>query len=234
MSDSEPMFDIAGMDGPLGQRVYTTLRDNILSMSLEPGAFLRKGALCKQLGVSRSPVAEALGKLSADGLVDIVPQSATRVSRFFIPELREESFLREAIEVAAVGKVANERTDEQIMKLTRNLRLQGLLVEDRDYQGFFEADLEFHDLILAFTGFSKVAISAAQMSLQLRRARVLILPEQGRPNEAVAEHEAILSAIKQQDADAAKAAMSHHLGQLIRRIEPLERQYPDFFRPNRE
>lgn len=234
MLEQEPMLDIAGMEGPLGQRVYTALRDSILSMDLRPGTVLRKGALCEQLGVSRSPVAEALGRLSTDGLVDIVPQSATRVSRFFIPDLREESFLREAIEVAAVGKVTAERTDEQITKLARNLRLQSLLVEDQDFQGFFEADLEFHDLILAFTGFPKVASSAAQMSLQLRRARILILPEQGRPKAAVAEHMAILTAIKNQDVRAAQAAMSLHLGQLIERIEPLERQHPDYFRPNRE
>lgn len=231
---AELKIDIAGMEGPLGQRVYTCLRDSILSLALEPGTVLRKGALCAQLGVSRSPVAEALGRLSTDGLVDIVPQSATRVSRFFIPELREENFLREAIETAAVGKVAKERTDEQLIKLSRNLRLQELLVEDLDFQGFFEADLEFHDLIFAFTGFPKVATAAAQMSLQLRRARQLILPEQGRPKEAVAEHKAIVSAIKRQDVSAAQAAMSLHLGQLIKRIEPLEHQHPDYFRPNPE
>ncbi|PJI84275.1 GntR family transcriptional regulator [Yoonia maricola] len=232
MPEPKPMLNIAGMDGPLGQRVYTALRDSILSMALAPGTVLRKGALCAQLGVSRSPVAEALGRLSTDGLVDIIPQSATRVSRFFIPELREENFLREAIEVAAVRKVALERTNAQLMKLTRNIRLQGLLVEDQDFQGFFEADLEFHDLILAFTGFPKVANAAAQVSLQLQRARVLILPEEGRPGEAVAEHKAILSAIEAQDATAAQIAMSQHLGQLIKRIEPLELQHPEFFRPN--
>lgn len=232
MPDSTPMLDIVGLDGPLGQRVYTTLRDNILSMRLAPGTILRKGALCEQLGVSRSPVAEALGRLSTDGLVDIVPQSATRVSRFFIPDLREENFLREAIEVAAVGKVAAERSEDQLTRLTRNLRLQGLLVEDHDDQGFFEADLEFHDLLLGFTGFPKVATAAAQMSLQLRRARLLILPEPDRPKETITEHEAILAAIKQQNVPEAKVAMSRHLGQLIQRIEPLELQYPEYFRPN--
>ena len=74
-------FDINGLDGPLGQRVYSVLRINILEMTLKPGAVLRKGALCDQLGVSRSPVAEALGRLSSDGLVDIIPQSATRRPR---------------------------------------------------------------------------------------------------------------------------------------------------------
>jgi DNA-binding GntR family transcriptional regulator len=231
MTKHAPMPDINSLDGPLGQRIYTVLRDAILSMHFEPGTVLRKSALCEQMGVSRSPVAEALNRLSSDGLVDIVPQSATRVSRFSIPELIEESFLREAIEVAAVGKVARERTDDQLTKLSRNLRLQSLLVEDGDVQGFFETDLEFHDLILTFTGFPKVAVSAGQLSLQLNRARMLILPEKGRPAEAVAEHRDILTAIKNQDVSAAKTAMSRHLGQLITRIQPLEGQHPDYFRP---
>lgn len=232
MTDQTFTLDINSLDGPLGQRVYTALRNKILTMAYEPGFVLRKGALCEQLGVSRSPVTEALNRLSTDGLVDIIPQSATRVSQFSLFELREDSFLREAVEVAAVAKVAQERTEEQLTILSRNLKMQALLVEDEDFQGFFEADLEFHELILAFTGFPKVAVTAGQMSLQLRRARMLILPEKGRPAEAVAEHQAILAGIKARNGAAARSAMSHHLRQLITRIEPLERQHPEYFRPN--
>ena len=232
MTDQTFTLDINSLDGPLGQRVYTALRNKILTMAYEPGFVLRKGALCEQLGVSRSPVTEALNRLSTDGLVDIIPQSATRVSQFSLFELREDSFLREAVEVAAVAKVAQERTEEQLTILSRNLKMQALLVEDEDFQGFFEADLEFHELILAFTGFPQVAVTAGQMSLQLRRARMLILPEKGRPAEAVAEHQAILAGIKARNGAAARSAMSHHLRQLITRIEPLERQHPEYFRPN--
>lgn len=224
-------FDINSLEGPLGQRVYTVLRGRILDMTLEPGAILRKNTLCDQLGVSRSPIAEALGRLSSEGLVDIIPQSATRVSRFSMAELMEESFLREAVEVAAVALVAKNPTDDQILRLSRNLRLQSLLVEDRDFQGFFEADLGFHEMILSFTGFPKVNVVAEEMSLQLHRARKLMLPEPGRPTEAVAEHEAILQAIKEKDAPTARSAMSRHLRQLIKRIEPLEREHPEYFRP---
>jgi len=230
VSPTLPTLTIDGLEGPLGQRIYSALRTGILDLRFTPGMVLRKGALCEQLGVSRSPVAEALGRLSSDGLVDIVPQSATRVSRFSMEDLREESFLREAVEVAAVAKVADAHTDDQITRLTRNLRLQGLLVEDADFQGFFQADEDFHELILDFTGFPKVALAANQMSLQLRRARILLLPEKGRPEEAVAEHCAILDAIRAHDAEAARTAMSLHLRQLITRIAPLERQHPDYFR----
>jgi DNA-binding GntR family transcriptional regulator len=214
----------------LGQRVYSVLRANILEMGLEPGATLRKGALCDQLGVSRSPVAEALSRLSSDGLVDIIPQSATRVSQFSLAALLEENFLREAVEVAAVARVAMDRTDEQLTRLSRNLRLQGLLVEDGDIEGFFEADLAFHELILSFTGFPKVTLVAEEMTLQLRRARKLILPEPGRPADAVAEHQAIVNAIEAKDPDAARTTMERHLRQLTKRIVPLEREHPDYFR----
>jgi len=218
------------LDGPLGQRVYTALRRNILDMSLKPGAVLRKSVLCEQLGVSRSPITEALGRLSSERLVDIIPQSATRVSQFTLAQLLEENFLREAVEVAAVAQVAHVRTADQLTRLSRNMRLQGLLVEDADFQGFFEADLEFHEMILGFTGFTRVAHVAEEMTLQLRRARKLILPEPGRPAQTVAEHQAILDAIEAQDEERARTAMSFHLRQLVKRIEPLERQHPEFFR----
>jgi len=223
-------LDITSQDGPLGQRVYAILRSSILEMTLKPGEILRKAALCDQMGVSRSPVAEALSRLSSEGLVDIIPQSATRVSRFSLAELLEENFLREAVEVAAVARIAQSRTDEQLRRLSRNLRLQALLVEDTDFQGFFEADLDFHALILSFTGFPKVNLVAEEMTLQLRRARKLMLPEPGRPAQAVAEHNVILGAIEAKDVDAARAAMAHHLRQMNHRIVPLERQHPDYFR----
>ncbi|MGY9032910.1 MAG: FCD domain-containing protein, partial [Rhodobacterales bacterium] len=116
--------------------------------------------------------------------------------------------------------------------LSRNLKMQRLLVEDEDFQGFFEADLEFHELILAFTGFPKVTVTAGQISLQLNRARMQILPEPGRPAETVAEHQSVLAGIEVRDVDAARSAMSLHLRQLITRIEPLERQHPEYFRPS--
>lgn len=224
------VLDINGLEGPLGQRIYSALRASILEMALKPGEIIRKSALCEQLGVSRSPVTEALGRLSSDGLVDIIPQSATRVSQFSLAELLEENFLREAVEVAAVARVATNRTNEQLTRLSRNLRYQALLVEDEDFQGFFEADLELHELILSFTGFPKVNLVAEEVTLQLRRARKLILPEPGRPAQAVSEHQGILKAIEAKDVDAAQSAMTLHLRQMTKHLEPLEREHPEYFR----
>ncbi|UTW12107.1 GntR family transcriptional regulator [Marinobacterium rhizophilum] len=227
---TQNLTNIEDLSGSLAQRVYQSLHEAILSMDYPPGTILRKGAICEQLGVSRSPVSEAIARLSADGLVDVIPQSATKVSCLSMDEIREASFLREALELAAVSRVAERRSDEQLTQLTRNLRLQELLVDDGDFAGFYAADEEFHALLMEFTGFPGVSSVAASVSLQLKRARMLLLPEAGRPAEAVKEHKAVVDAIRASDPGAAQAAMKHHLGQLISQIEPLENQHPDLFR----
>ncbi len=228
--ETEALSDLRNFSGSLAQRVYQALRKAILSMAYPPGLVLQKAVICDQLGVSRHPVSEAIARLAAEGLVDVVPQSATKVSSFSLNEIREAMFLREALELAAVGRVASHHTDEQLARLSRNVRLQRLLVEDDDRDGFYTADEEFHSLIMEFTGYPKVSSVASTVSLQLTRARMLILPEPGRPAEAVVEHEAILEAIRSRDPVLAMAQMSLHLSQLISRIEPLEEQRPELFR----
>lgn len=216
-------------DGPLSQRVYLTVKDAILTLEFPPGAVLRKAAICEALGVSRSPVAEAIARLSSEGLVDVVPQSATRVSYFSMHEIREGSFLREALELAAIARVAQTRSDEQITQLRRNLRLQALLIEDGDIPGFYQADEEFHALLMRFTGFPRLTDVAQTVSLQVSRARVLLLPTPGRVAETLAEHHAIFDAIEAGDPDTAQSALRHHLGQLTPRIEALEAERPELF-----
>mgnify|MGYP002662527171 CR=1 FL=1 len=91
---------LAQFSGPPGARVYQTLRQAILSVSYRPGEILRKPEICEVLGVSRSPVADAVARLAAEGLVDVVPQAGTFVARFSMEEIREGAFLREAAELA--------------------------------------------------------------------------------------------------------------------------------------
>jgi len=227
--DPTLLRDLATLEGSLAQRVYLAVKEGILSLDFPPGAILRKGAICETLGVSRSPVSEALTRLSEDGLVDIVPQSGSRVSYFSMPEIREGAFLREALELAAAAKVARDRSEDQMMRLNRNLRLQTLLVEDNDYAGFFEADQEFHAMLMRFTGFGRLSEIAEAVSLQVLRARILLLPEPGRITDTLVEHEAVLDAIRARDPDAVREAMRHHLDQLMPRIEILSRTRPDLF-----
>lgn len=217
--------------GSLGQRVYQTLREAILSLAYRPGEILRKPEICEALGVSRSPVADAVARLAVEGLVDVVPQAGTFVARFSMEEIREGAFLREAIEVAAIERVAETITEEQLTQLRRNLTVQAALIADGDVPGFYQTDAAMHELLLSFTGFRKLAQVSETAWLHVNRARQLILPVPGRIAATLEEHRAILAALEARDPDAARLATRAHLRQLITYLEPLERDRPDLFDP---
>ncbi|PVB60521.1 GntR family transcriptional regulator [Labrenzia sp. 011] len=228
-SDEFPLPDIGRLTGSLAQRVYEALRSAILAMDLPPGTVLRKQLICEKLGVSRSPVTEAITRLAGEGLVEVIPQSGSRVAKFSMSEIHEGAFLREAIELAAVARVAAERTEDQLSELTRNLRLQALCLEDYDEAGFYREDERMHELIFSFTGFPKLNALAASGWLQVNRARQLLLPMRGRAEEAYEEHKVILEAVRARDPEKARRAMRKHLSRLVTRLEPLVETRPDLF-----
>ncbi len=217
------------LQGSLGNRVYLTLREAILAVAYRPGEILRKPEICAELGVSRSPVADAVARLAGEGLVDVVPQAGTYVARFSMAEIREGAFLREAIEVAAIGRVAVTITEDQLTLLRRNVAVQGVLVEAHDFTGFYKLDSEMHELILGFTGFRKLSVFTDTAWVHVHRARKLLLPMPGRVEETLTEHKQILAALEARDPVVARRAVHHHLGQLVRLLEPLERERPDLF-----
>ncbi|MBA3910111.1 MAG: GntR family transcriptional regulator [Rhodobacter sp.] len=230
-SAAERLRPLSAYSGSLGQRVYQTLRHAILSLAYRPGEILRKPEICEALGVSRSPVADAVARLQAEGLVDVVPQAGTFVARFSMQEIREGAFLREAIEVAAIERVAAIITDEQLQMLRRNLTVQAALVGDGDIPGFYAMDAALHELLLSFTGFPRLAQVSETAWLHVNRARQLILPVPGRVQATLAEHNTILAALEAHDPAAARKAVQAHLRQLVTYLEPLERDRPDLFNP---
>ena len=218
--------------GSLANRVYLALKEAILCIAFRPGEILRKGEICAALGVSRSPVSEAVVRLAAEGLVDVVPQAGTFVARFSMAEIREGAFIREAIELAAVERVAEIVTEQQLAELRRNLRTQEALVADGDHAGFYKLDGEMHGMILSFTGYRRLQQVSETAWLLVNRARQLVLPIPGRVAATLAEHRAIVAALEARDPERARAATRAHLSQLLTYLEPLERERPDLFSPD--
>lgn len=220
---------VNNMSGPLADRVYTALKSAIMAMDVPPGAFIRKSALCDYFGLSRSPVTDALAKLSVEGLVDIVPQSGTRVARLSMQAVREDVFLRECLEVAAASHAARNRPDGIVARLNRNIEMQKLLVADGDIDEFMRTDIAFHQEIMATTGVSRLPNVVRTVSPSVDRARKLLMPEPGRMADTVDEHIKVAAAIQQQDETAAAEAMRYHVCQVLQRLEPLEAARPDLF-----
>ncbi|MEO6301521.1 MAG: GntR family transcriptional regulator [Paracoccaceae bacterium] len=228
----QPLRPLDGFNGSLAQRVYASLRHAILSLDLRPGDIVRKPEICQILGVSRSPVSEAVARLAAEHLVRVVPQAGTYVARLSLDEIREGAFLREALEVAAVERVAQTVTEDQLVQLRHNIHLQAELIKLGDFAGFYQTDAAMHELILTFTGFKRAAVMADTSWVHVNRARQLILPAAGRIEATLTEHQAILTAIEGRDPAKARDAIRHHLGRLIGYLEPLALSRPDLFEPD--
>ena len=216
-------------EGTLANRVYLSLREAIVGLRYAPGEVLRKAEVCAALNVSRSPVSGAVARLAADGLVDVHPQAGTYVSRISMAEIREGAFIREALELAAIEHVARRVTDEQIGLLKRNLRIQRVMLDDGDQTGFYEHDAQMHELLLAFTSYRRLCRISESVRSQLDRARQLLLPAPGRLQEAYREHEAVVRALEARDAERAREALRHHLGQLVTMLTTLATREPALF-----
>ncbi|MGC1489448.1 MAG: GntR family transcriptional regulator [Albidovulum sp.] len=230
--DAPPVLrPLDDFSGSLANKVYLSLKQAILSLAFRPGEIIRKPEICEILGVSRSPVSEAVARLATEALVDIIPQAGTFVARFSMDEIREGAFLRQALELAAVERVAETITEEQLAQLRRNLRVQSALIDDHDFAGFYKLDAEMHEMILSFTGFRRLASLADTSWVHVNRARQLILPAPGRVEATLLEHQAIFAALEARDPARAREATRHHLGQLVTVLEPLVEQRPDLFAP---
>lgn len=225
------LLPLERFQGSLGQRVYHSLKHAILTLAFRPGDIIRKPEICDRLGVSRSPVADAVAKLASDGLVDVVPQAGTFVTRLSMTDIREGAFIREAIEVAAAELVAPIITEDQLRELRRNVRMQEALVADGDAQGFMALDGQMHEMMLSFTGYPRLPQVSQTAWLSVHRARQLILPVEGRMQATLDEHRSILAAFEAHDPLAARLAVQHHLRQLLTYLQPLERAHPELFSP---
>src|SRR5258708_10480081 len=156
------------------QRVQDVVRDAIVRLELPPGTPIDKAALCARLGVSRFPVSEALGRLAAEGFVEVLPQRGTRVALIDLADCRQAMFIRRALEAEAIRAIVPRADAALLAALDKNLREQEAALGSDHGGRFHELDLELHELLLGFLGYERVkhAVEAARASLD--RARLFM------------------------------------------------------------
>ena len=213
----------------LKQKAYLALQKSILDLEFRSGQLLRKNDLCKRFGISRTPLSEAIALLVHDGLVEVVPQAGTCVARFSMEDLLEGAFIREAIEVAAIMKLAEIITGPQLLELRRNLRLQRAFIDDGDSQGFYALDAQFHAILLNSTGYKRLNRVADSAWMNVNRVRRLLLPIEGRLEATFNEHKKIYDELQQKNPAKAGQVLKDHLGQLITYVLPIEQEHPEYF-----
>lgn len=214
--------------GSVTQSVTDQLRRAIVTLELKPGEILDKGAICERLGVSRFPVSEALARLQSEGLVEILPQRGSLVSRVRIADVVEYMLIRKALESEAVRALVASRPAGLAEKLEANLAEQSAAARRGDRDTFHRYDVEFHEILFSAMQFDRIRAVIEAARANLDRARLLILDPR-RLSLTQAEHKAIADGIAAGDADAAARAMRAHIDKVTGELLDFARQSPELF-----
>jgi len=211
-------------------QVFEKLRELIVSLELKPGAALARGELAEAFGLSQTPIRDALIQLRDEGLVDIYPQHTTVVSRIDIAAARQAHFLRRSLELEIVRVLAERDDPALIDRLRAHIDMQRAHREADRYQGFLEADRAFHREMHQAAGVAGLWELEQRYSGHVDRLRRLHLPEAGKADRILRDHQRIVEAIARRDAAGAQAALREHLSGTLSQVDDICERYPDYVR----
>jgi DNA-binding GntR family transcriptional regulator len=196
---------------------------------LEPGRQISENELAARLGVSRTPIREALQRLREERLVAVVPQYGTFVTHISESAVSDAQFVREALECAAIRGTALRARDQDLAALEGIIRRQDAAREANDSDSFYVLDDELHQLLCDLSGHD-IAWSLSQRAKgHLNRIRRLSMPEPGYMMEMIGEHRAVVAAVAAHDPDEAEQALRHHLRMVLSTLPAIREQHPDYF-----
>jgi GntR family transcriptional regulator, rspAB operon transcriptional repressor len=194
--------------------VFDVLRENILGRGFRPGDRLDVRALADQLGVSATPVKDAITRLAAEGLVEIRPRSGTFVAEI-APEAVAETFeIRRALECLAAERVVSRLTPELLARFESIVTAMDRSVStERDRADHERKNVELHTLLVATSGNGRLAELYRSLNAHLTIARIHSRrrPDNARLEQERREHRAILDALEARDARALVVALDRHI-----------------------
>jgi DNA-binding GntR family transcriptional regulator len=196
--------------GSLRERALDTIRSRILDQQYPPGSLLSENQLAEELGISRTPIREALRELAAGGLVRILPQRGVEVSEPSVQDIVEVYQLREQLECFAARLAAEHLTPADARSLAADHAEALAHVAAGRLQDAYEASVRLHAQIVALTRNARLARFMSQLGDQVHRFGMLTL-RHGRAPRALEEHGRIIEAILARDGAAAEALMREHL-----------------------
>ncbi len=196
---------------PLRDIVFQTLRNAIITGELQPGERLMETQLGERLGVSRTPIREAIRKLELEGLVVMVPRKGAQVAQFTEKDIQDVLEVRGALEALA-AKIACKRMDDRaFLKLQLAIAEYSYAAKNKDLEMMIEKDVEFHEIIVGATQNDKLIQIFNNLREQVNRYRITYLKNTEDAESVQAEHLEILEALKNKDEELASSLASKHI-----------------------
>ena len=195
---------------PLRDVVFNTLRDAILTGKLQPGERLMENQLAEKLGVSRTPIREALRMLELENLVELVPRKGAQVLDMSEKDIIDVLELRGALEALGVKLACKNMSDEEILKLKKAHSDMMQIFESGDVEKMADADENFHDIIFNATGNDKLIQIISNLRIQVYRYRLAHLKSPGQKVVIEEQHNKIINAIENRiPSEGSKVAYEH-------------------------
>ncbi len=194
----------------LSEVVYEMIKQRLLSHELEPGTKLREEDLADQLGVSRTPVREAINKLEREGLVEIIPRYGTFVANISSKDVEEIYQIREALECLAMRLALPRFRKDKLLELARIHKECKVPLEKGDFDPFIKVDTTFHDLLVKLSKNKRLIRLMSNLNNQIRLGRLESFSVPGRAKKSLNEHERIIEAMLKGNAEEAEDFLRQH------------------------
>lgn len=205
------------------------LKDNIVSLDLEPGTLVSENEIAMELGLSRTPVREAIIDLSKASIIEILPQRGSYVALIDSKMVEESRFLREVLDSAVIEVACESISSEVLNMLEENVHLQEFYLEKGDAERIYTLDNEFHKLI--YTAAEKDIIYEMRSTIMIHFDRVRTLSvETVKDMKIVSDHRLMLEAIKAKDKVKAVELVNKHLSRYRVDENTIREQFPGYFK----
>lgn len=196
---------------PLRDVVFNTLREAILKGELKPGERLMELQLAAKLGVSRTPIREAIRMLEQEGLAVTMPRKGAEVAKMTLKDMEDVLEIREALDELAAQVACIRISEEQLERLQEKKADFEHILKSGDVKLMAEADVRFHDVIYEATGNPKLVNLLNNLREQIYRYRVEYIKDANNHPILIKEHEAIYTALKERNEQAAILAIREHV-----------------------
>lgn len=208
---SENLQEMMDQYLPLRDVVFKTLRQGILTGDLKPGERLMEIHLAKRLGVSRTPIREAIRKLELEGLVTMVPRRGAEVANITEKNLRDVLEVRRALDALAVELACDRISEEEKIQLKEACDHFEEIVRTKDATLIAMEDVKLHDIIVSAAGNERLTQLVGNMSEQMYRFRMEYIKDESKHKQLIAEHEIIYTSIMNKDKETAARAVKTHI-----------------------
>ena len=196
---------------PLRELVFESLREAIINGKLRPGERMMEIQLAEEMGVSRTPVREAIRKLELEGLVVMVPRKGAYVAGLSLKDIVDVFEIRGALEGLAAELAAERITDVELDEMERYLVKIAEDIEGGDITKVVETDTDFHTLLYKASRNSRLSQIINNLREQIQRFRTTSLSYPGRMKSALEEHRKIVEALASRDGELARKIAQEHI-----------------------